>query len=84
MTDQQVLKHMGSAYGLRAAPRNRHQRVKRDLQGLGWNAHSLDNCVFLLYKDGELLGICGVYADDFLIAGKDSDPKLQEAPPLKW
>ena len=40
MTEQQVLKLMGSAYGLRTAPRNWYQRVKRDLQGLGWKVHS--------------------------------------------
>ena len=74
MTDQQVLKLMGSAYGLRTAPRNWYQRVKRDLQNLGLKVHSLDNCVFLLYQKNELIGIGGVYVDDFLIAGKDSNP----------
>ena len=79
MTDQHRLKLMGLAYGLRTAPRNWYQRVKRDLQGLGWKVHSLDNCVFLLYQKDELIGICGVYVDDFLIAGKDSNPAWQEA-----
>ena len=79
MTEQQVLKLMGSAYGLRTAPRNWYQRVKRDLQGLGWKVHSLDNCVFLLYHKEELIGLCGVYVDDFLIAGSDSNPIWQDA-----
>ena len=79
MTDQHILKLMGSAYGLRTAPRNWYQRVKRDLQNLGWKVHSLDNCVFLLYQKDELIGICGVYVDDFLIAGKDSNPVWQNA-----
>ena len=74
MTDQQVLTLMGSAYGLRTAPRNWYQRVKRDLQNLGWKVHLLGTCEFLLYLKGEIIGICGVYVDDFLIAGKDSNP----------
>ena len=41
--------------------------------------HSLDNCVFLLYDGNELIGLCGVYVDDFLIAGKDTDKRWQEA-----
>ena len=79
MTDKHILKHMGSAYGLRTAPRNWYQRVKRNLQNLGWKVHSLDNCVFLLCQKDELIGICGVYPDDFPIAGKDSNPAWQEA-----
>ena len=79
LTDQQILKLVGSAYGLRTAPRNWYQRVKRDLLGQGWKMHSLDNCVFLLYDRNELIGLCGVYVDDFLIAGRDNDPRWQEA-----
>ena len=41
--------------------------------------HSLDNCVFLLYDRNELIGLCGVYVDDFLIAGRDNDPRWQDA-----
>ena len=77
LTDQQILKLVGSTYGLRAAPRNWYQRVKRDMQGLRWKVHSLDTCVFLLYDKDELIGICGVYVDDFIIGGKDSDQRWQ-------
>ena len=77
MTDNQVLKLVGSAYGLRTAPRNWCQRVKRNLLGQGWKMHSLDNCVFK-YHGEDLDGICGVYVDDFLIAGKESDTHWQE------
>ena len=35
--------------------------------------------VFLLYQNGELIGTCGVYVDDFLITGKDSNPVWQNA-----
>ena len=79
MTEQQVLKLMAYAYGLRTAPRNLYQRVKRDLQGLGWKVYSLDNCAFLLYHTEELIGLCGFYVDDFPIAGSDSNPIWQDA-----
>ena len=41
--------------------------------------HSLDNCVFLIYVQNELIGLCGVYVDDFLIAGRESDKRWQQA-----
>ena len=41
--------------------------------------HSLDNCVFLIYDQNELIGLCGVYVDDFLIAGREDDKRWQQA-----
>ena len=41
--------------------------------------HSLDNCVFLLYDGNDLIGLCGVYVDDFLIAGQETNPLWQKA-----
>ena len=32
---------------------------------------------FLKYDGGELVGVCGVYVDDFIIAGKPNGKKLQ-------
>ena len=55
------------------------KELKRDLLGLGWKMHSLDNCVFLLYDNEELIGLCGVYVDDFTIAGRQDDNRWQEA-----
>ena len=40
---------------------------------------SLDNCVFLIYDKEELIGLCGVYVDDFLIAGREDDKRWQQA-----
>ena len=40
------------------------------LIALGWRVHKLDQCVFILYDGDELIGLFGVYVDDFLIAGK--------------
>ena len=68
-----TLKLTGSVYCLRNAPRTWYQRVKKDLEALGWRIHQLDQCVFLKYDGEELVGICGVYVDDFIIAGKHNN-----------
>ncbi len=66
-------------YGLRNAPRAWYQRVRRDLESQGWRAHQLDQCIFLLYEKDELIGTCGVYVDDFVLAGKTNDPRWRVA-----
>lgn len=77
ITKDHVLKLTGSVYGLRHAPRAWYQRVKKDLEALGWRCHQLDQCAFLYYDDMELVGICGVYVDDFIIAGRPNSKKWQ-------
>ena len=67
---ESILTLTGSVYGLRNAPRAWYQRVKKDFEAFGWRCHQLDQCVFLKYDGEELVGICGVYVDDFIIAGK--------------
>ena len=74
-----ILKLTGSVYGLRNAPRAWYKRVRKDLESLGWRIHQLDQCVFLLFEKGELIGTCGVYVDDFLIAGRVNDPRWKKA-----
>ena len=64
-------------YGLRNAPRAWYKRVRKDLEALGWRCHQLDQCVFLKYDGEELVGVCGVYVDDFIIAGKPNGKKWQ-------
>ena len=44
--------------------------MRKDLEALGWRCRQLDQCVFLKYDGDELVGVCGVYVDDFIIAGK--------------
>ena len=70
ITKEFLLKLTGSVYGLRNAPRAWYKRVRKDLEALGWRCHQLDQCVFLKYDGDELVGVCGVYVDDFIIAGK--------------
>ena len=66
-------------YGLRNAPRAWYKRVRTDLESLGWRAHQLDQCVFLKYEGEQLIGACGVYVDDFILAGKKNDPRWKAA-----
>ena len=77
LTDQQILKLIGSVYGLRSAPRDWFKRVRKDLETLGFRCHTLDNCIFLVFDGDDLVGICGVYVDDFLMAGRQDDPRWQ-------
>ena len=65
---ESILKLTGSVYGLRNTPRAWYQIVRKDLEALGWRIHQLDQCVFVKYDGEELVGICGVYVDDFIIA----------------
>ena len=69
ITKDDIMKLTGSVYRLRNAPRSWYLRVRKDLETLGWRCHQLDQCVFLLYDGNELVGTCGVYVDDFIIAG---------------
>ena len=55
---------------MRHAPSAWYKRVRKDLEALGWRCHQLDQRVFLKYDGEELVGICGVYVDDFIIAGR--------------
>ena len=52
-------------------------KSEQDLEALGWRCHQLDQCVFLKYDRDELVGVCGVYVDDFIIAGKQNSEKWQ-------
>ena len=45
---------------------------QNDLETLGWRCRQLDQCVFLNYDGDELVGLIGVYVDDFIIAGKQN------------
>ena len=79
ITKDHILKLTGSVYGLRNAPRAWYRRVRQDLENLGWRCHQLDQCVFLLYEGQELVGVCGVYVDDFIIAGSQYSKKWTQA-----
>ena len=53
--------------------------MKTDLESLGWRVHQLDQCVFLKYEGNDLIGVCGAYVADFMLAGKTNDPRWRKA-----
>ena len=79
MGPNQVMRLMGSAYGLRTAPRTWYFRVRKDLEALVWRVHQLDQCTCFLFDGNELIGLCSVYVDDFLIAGSDTNARWKAA-----
>ena len=71
ITREQVLELETAVCGLRNAPRAWLTRVVRDLTETGWVQHQLDQCTFMFMNGTELVGLIGVYVDDFLVAGCD-------------
>ena len=61
-----------SVYGLYDASRKWYQAVKPELLSLGMKPVSGDEAFFSMVKDGELVGLCILHVDDFLVAGKSS------------
>ena len=74
-----MLKMETAVYGLRNAPRAWWKRVVRDLTETGWFQHRLDQCTLMFMNGTELVGLIGVYVDDFLVAGCDNDPIFSAA-----
>ena len=79
VTREQVLKLETVVCGLRNAPKALWKRVVRDLTETGWVQHQLDQCTFMFMNGTELVGLTGVYVDDFLFAGCDDDPIFSAA-----
>ena len=79
VTREQVLKLETAVYGLRNAPRAWWKRVVRVLTDIGWIQHQLDQCTFMFMNGPELVGLIGVFVDDFLVAGSDDDPMFSSA-----
>jgi hypothetical protein len=81
MTPDQIIQFTGSVYGLRTAPKAWFQLVDSDLtKKLHFRQHQLDPCVFMRYENNELVGIIGVYVDDFLVAGNPQSTAWQKDP----
>ena len=78
ITREQVLNLETAVCGLRNAPRAWWKRVVRDLTETGFST-SLDQCTFMFMNGTELVGLIGVYVDDFLVAGCDDDPVFSAA-----
>ena len=68
--DGYIWKLNKSVYGLYDASRKWFQAVKPELINLGTKAVSGDEAFFSLTRDGQLMGLCILHVDDFLVAGR--------------
>ena len=67
------LKVVKAFYGLAHAPRKWYEQVCTTLQQQGWRRLLSDGCVFVLMDQENLVGICGLHVDDFLIGGMETN-----------
>ena len=60
-----------TVYGLKDAPRKWYLRLKQNILNLGCKSSSIDNGMFLMHSDNELIGILLIFVDDVLWGGTD-------------
>ena len=70
LSDTYLFRPEKAAYGLAEAPRAWFERLRRELLESGLVQSTLDSCLFMLIRDGELLGVCGIHVDDLLGGGE--------------
>ena len=73
------LKVIKAFYGLSHAPRKWYEQVVKTLEQQGWTRLTADKCLFTLMQSNQLIGICGIHVDDFLLAGNEKNEVYQEA-----
>ena len=73
------LKVVKAFYGLAHAPRKWYEQVCTTLQQQGWRRLLSDGCVFVLMDQENLVGICGLHVDDFLIGGMETNKVYAKA-----
>ena len=81
MTQSQVCLLQGNAYGRVDAPLLFYKEFRKQLENLGFEAHPLDNCLFLLRnpQNPEILdGILGTHVDDGIGGGNQNFEKALE------
>ncbi|CAE7766960.1 GIP [Symbiodinium sp. CCMP2592] len=68
-------------YGLSEAPLAWYRRLTAELEKCGFEQVPADRCVYVLRREGQILGIVGAHVDDLLVAGCSSsvDPRFEEA-----
>ena len=69
LTDEDLFRLEKAAYGLAEAPRAWFLRLSRELAEVGMQVSQLDPCLYILRRDQELLGVCGVHVDDIIGGG---------------
>ena len=68
-------------YGLSEAPLAWYRRLTSELQACGFEQVPADRCVYVLRREGRILGIVGAHVDDLLVAGcsPSVDPRFEKA-----
>ena len=81
LNSEQVLLLKGNAYGRVDAPLLFYKEFRKRLEEVGFEAHPLDNCLFLLrdpYDSTKLDGILGTHVDDGIGGGNQRFDKALE------
>ena len=81
--DPRALRVLRAFYGLVHAPRAWFNSVTATLIQSGWRPLLGDRCIFILEETigdkKNLVGICGIHVDDFLLAGKENSETFVKA-----
>lgn len=72
MKPQELFRVKKAVYGLLNAPKRWFEKLSGTLLQLGWVQHQLDKCLFMLYHENQLVGLCGIHVDDVLCSGVGS------------
>ena len=78
LDDSDLMRLEKAAYGLAEALRTWFMRLSRELAAAGLQVGRLDPCLYVLRRNGKLLGVCGMHVDDFIGGGApEMDQVLQ-------
>ena len=64
-----------SVYGMNDAGRQWFFRVRSAMLDMGWQQGRLDNCLFFLHREGQLVGIVILWVDDFFFSCSETCEK---------
>ena len=72
MRPDQILRIAKAIYGLLNAPKKWFESLSAFLRDDGWKPHKLDQCLFILERNGCVHGYLGVHVDDVVCTGSGS------------
>ena len=74
-----VLRLRKAVYGLVNAPKIWWDKLKKSLIQHGFSSCSLDPCVFVPRKSGQVHGVLGVHVDDMIGGGNETFNRVMTA-----
>eukprot|EP00435_Cladocopium_sp_Y103_P015633 s906_g3.t2 len=80
----QLYKVKSNIYGLANAPRTWFLEVVRRMKSINYLQHSLDHLLFYKIEAGELVSVCIVYVDDFLLTCRETYDKSELLDLFTW